>query len=226
MLSHNLCCFSLSWCCLLSLRQLQCGLLLVSFHVPHYSTLLIVGRCSASTCSLSASSAFFPVACASFSLRAMGERRVGWAHTPHRAGPLLLHMCPPKRAGHCCAPPLAVELIIVSECRISVPCGAVLLLLSALDICCHSRTCGWLACTLCGPYVCFVPRDVMSVDGLAQCAHTLPLVAFPAQSQVTDGLVHIDELFIRRYLTSLSSSSHVPCRDDAGRSVGQWRWRW
>ena len=83
-------------------------------------------------------------------------------------------LCAPKRAGHCCAPPLAVDVIIVGEHRISVPCGAAFLLLSALDICCHSRTCGCLACTLRGPYVCFVPRDVVSVDGLAQCAHTLP----------------------------------------------------
>jgi hypothetical protein len=33
--------------------------------------------------------------------------------------------------GHCCAPPLAVEVIIVGECRISVPCarcGALLIL--------------------------------------------------------------------------------------------------
>jgi hypothetical protein len=114
----------------------------------------------------------------------------------------------------------------VGECRISVPCGAALLLLPALDICCHSRTCGCLACTLRGPYVCFAPRDVVSVDGSTQCAQIIPLVAPYAQLQVTDGLVHIDELFIKRYFTSLSSSSRIPCRDDAGRSLGQWRWRW
>jgi len=104
------------------------------------------------------------------------------------------------------------------EHRISVPCGAALLLLPALDICCHSRTCGCLACTLRGPDVCFAPRDVVSVDGSAQCAHILPLVAPHAQLQVTDGLVYIDELFIKRYFTSLSSSSRIPCRDDASRS--------
>ena len=111
-------------------------------------------------------------------------------------------------------------------CRVSVPCGAALLLLPALDICCHSRTCGWLACTLRGPYVCFVPRDVVSVDGLAQCAHTLPLVASHAQLQVTDGLVYIDELFTKRYFSSLFLSRRAQCRDNASRSVGQWRWRW
>ena len=91
----------------------------------------------------------------------------------------------------------------MDECRISVPCGAALLLLPALDICCHSRTCGCLACTLRGPYVCFVPRAVVSVDGLTQCAHTLPLVTSHAQLQVTDGLMYIDELFIKRCFASL-----------------------
>jgi hypothetical protein len=149
------------------------------------------------------------------------------AHTPRRA---LLPVCPPgacsSSAGHCCAPSFAVEVIIVDECRISVPCGAALLLLPALNICCHSCTCGCLACTLRGSYVCFVPRAVVSVDGLAQCAHALPLVASHAQLQVTDGLVYIDELFIKRYFSSLFLSRRAPCRDDAGRSVGQWRWRW
>jgi hypothetical protein len=100
--------------------------------------------------------------------------RLVLAHTPRRARPLLLPMCPPKRSGHCCALPLAVEVIIVGECRISMPCGAALLLLPALNIWCHSRTCGCLSCTLRGPYVCFAPRDVVSVDGSAQCAHILP----------------------------------------------------
>jgi hypothetical protein len=129
-------------------------------------------------------------------------------------------------AGHCCAPSFAVEVIIVDECRISVPCGAALLLLLALNICCHSRTCGCLACTLRLPYVCFVPRAVVSVDGWAQCAHTLPLVASHAQLQVTDGLVYIDELFTKRYFSSLFLSRRAQCRDNASRSVGQWRWRW
>ena len=61
--------------------------------------------------------------------------------------------------GHCCAPPLAVEVIIVGECRISVSCG-VALLLAALNLCCHSRTRGCLACALRGSYVCFAPRDM------------------------------------------------------------------
>jgi hypothetical protein len=98
------------------------------------------------------------------------------------------------------------------EHRISVPCGAALLLLPALDICCHSRTCGCLACTLRGPDVCFAPRDVVSVDGSAQCAHILPLVAPHAQLQVTDGLVYIDELFIKRYFSSLFLSRRALCR--------------
>jgi len=82
----------------------------------------------------------------------------------------------------------------------------------------------WLV--LCADPICFVPRAVVSVDGLAQCAHTLPLVASHAQSQVTDGLVYIDELFIKRYFSSLFLSRRAPCHDNSSRSVGQWRWRW
>ena len=114
----------------LSLLQLPCGLVIVRFHVPHCSTLLILGRCSASTCSLSASSAFFSAACASFPSRVMGERRVGWSLVTL----LVVLVCffllsaPQSRGDH-------------REHRVSVPCGAALLLLPALDICCHSRTC-------------------------------------------------------------------------------------
>ena len=103
-------------------------------------------------------------------------------------------MCPSKRAEH----PLAI----------AVHC------LPAIEVCVASRCCGLLcfpfskhlmflsrllavvmACTLGGPNVYFAQRDV-SVDGLAQCAHTLPLVASHSQLQVTDGLVYIYELFI------------------------------
>ena len=98
----------------------------------------------------------------------------------------------------------------MGECRISVPCGAALLLLPALDICCHSRTCGCLACTLRGPYVCFAPRAVVSVDGLTRCAQIIPLVTSHAQLQVTDGLVYIDESFIKRYFSFLCSCRGAP----------------
>jgi len=59
--------------------ELPCGLVIVSFHVPQYNTLLILSRCSASTCSLSAPSAFFSAVCASFPFTSMGERGVGWS---------------------------------------------------------------------------------------------------------------------------------------------------
>jgi hypothetical protein len=86
----------------------------------------------------------------------------------------------------------------------------VLPLLEALDVFVTLVLAVVMACTLGGPCVYFAQREVVSVDGLAHCASPPPLVASHARLQVTDGLVYIDELFIKRYVTSLSSSSRVP----------------